>query len=446
MTKGKGWKSRMAIGLESTYGTAVAVTQAVPYLTENIAHNKERLNDESLTGDAGFNRSFVGQESNMGPLSFNLDYGNLDMLIAAAMGAASTPALVTDLYGNTYTLADEIDHSITAAIDKDVSVHEWRGCKINKLTLRGETSRPVTAEIELVAYDRKVTGTENDSAAIAAATVLEVPVCMFGDLTFRLGDLTDALTSNDDLCISGFELVIDNKLKTDDITNCGLDEPERDGRRVITLNVTLPSYQADTYTTYKDADTELQVNMIFERADADLTDDYQIDIRLGKMMVSDYQTPVEGEQMIRPSLPLVALRADEDNPTWTTMTEEMEIYVQNTHSTSPVSDKSKPRFVSAAIAENNTTITITMSETVSYNVGQSTTKAKVFTGASSSGPWTALAAADTVTVTGANSVITVELDSAIEASTWLRVEADAVKDSGDNTNAAFETTELEVQS
>jgi hypothetical protein len=446
MTKGKGWKSRLAIGLESVYGTAVAVTQAIPYLSENIAHSKERNNDESLMGDAGFNRSFVGQESNIGPLTCNLDYGNLDMFIAAAMGAADTPATVTDLYGNTYSLADEIDNSITAAIDKDVSVHEWRGIKINKLTLKGETSKPVIMEIEVVAYDRKTTGTTNNSAAIAAATVLEVPVCMFDDLTFRIGDLDDALDSGDDLCISGFELSLDNKLKTDDITNCGLDEPERDGRRVITLNVNLPSYQADTYQTYKDNNTELQVNMIFARSSDDYTDDYTIDIRLGKVLVADYQTPVDGEKMIRPALPLVALRADEDNPTWATMTEEMEIYVLNTISASPISDQTKPRYSSAAIAGNNTTVTITMSETIEYNVDQATTKAKIFSGASSSGPLTALAAADTVTCTGANAVITVELDSAIEASTWLRVEADAVKDGDDNTNAAFTTDELEVQS
>ena len=339
MSKGKGWLSRLALALETTYGTAVTVAELIPYLTEGISFQKDRANDKSLTGDAGFNRSFVGVGKYVGPLKCNLAYGDLDIMIAAALGAtAGVPVIVgiaPALYSNTYSLADEINHSFTLAADKAVSIHEWAGCKINKLTLRGTPSNPIEAEFEIVAKTRLLSTDAayagNDAADITAATELDVPVVMFEDLVMLLGDNVNALVApTDNFCVGGFELVIDNHLRTDEQTNCGLDEPERNERREIKLTLDFPSYSTNNYIDWLVANTILQSSMTFTRADplGVLTDDYQYQLRLGKMLVAEYPTPVEGDQMIAPKVvfDLLRVKTATDNPTWVAMTDEMELY------------------------------------------------------------------------------------------------------------------------
>lgn len=336
MSKAKGWAARMGAGVEDYYGDAVTVTDLIPFLGESIAYDKPRQEDLSLVGDAGFNRSFTGQETDVGPIRCNLGYGDLDLLIAAAMGDVNPPSLQTDLYYTQYELTDEVDESLTLAQNKQVSIHEWRGSKINKLTMRGTPTNPIEMEVDVVAKDRLVTGTTNDASDITGATEYKVPVIMFEDLSIFVGDNADVLTSADEISISGFEFVLDNMLRTDEMTNKGLAEPERNARRRVTLRLDLPSYESDTYFTWLQQDTIVQVQMRFEKASADYTDKFQFIINLGKMTVAEYPTPTEGEEITESSISLRALRAAGDSATWASMTEEFELYVQNTRGTSPL--------------------------------------------------------------------------------------------------------------
>jgi hypothetical protein len=267
-----------------------------------------------------------------------MGYGDIDDIIAAAMGWAGTPAKQTDLYYNQYKLATDLPYSQTFAMDKQVSVHEWAGVKINKLTIRGKASGggALECEAEVSAKDRSLTSTTNTAVTIAALSLMDCPVALFEDLTFLIGDNINALVAGDEEDISSFELVIDNVMRTDELTNNGLAEQGRDGRRKITLKLSFAAYDSDQYITWRDNDTDLQAQLLFERDDGVHTDNYRFVIRIGKMQVTKYPTATKDEKMLRPDVEFNILRAQEESATWADMTEELEIDVVNSRSASPL--------------------------------------------------------------------------------------------------------------
>jgi hypothetical protein len=340
MAKGAGFKTILAAGRETAYGTGVTVAEMIPFLSENIKREQERKYDPSLIGKAGYNRTFTDPAQYAGPIEAYLDYGGLDLLIAAALGAAGTPSLSTDLYSNTYTLTPDVDESLTLATNKDVEdttglLHEWTGVKIDKLVIKGSAGGdPLSVSIETIAqhhYKTGDAGITNAKADIAAATLLDVPVVMFEDLVFSIATTGSALVPGDSLCIGDFELTIENGLRRL-LTNCGLDEPDRDQRRIISLSIGIPSYTSDLFYTWRENHTELQLKFAFSR----VTDEYEHELRIGKALVSDFQTPTENENVIAPKAELKIIRAAGDNPTWGALEEELEWAVVNGRSSSPL--------------------------------------------------------------------------------------------------------------
>ena len=343
MAKGAGFKTILGAVKEASYGTAIAVTEMIPFLSEGITHSQEMNYDESLIGVAGYNRVFLKPGEFGGPVEALLDYGGLDLLISAALGAAGSPGMVVDLYGNTYTLTADVDISLALAANMDVEdatglLHEWPGSKIDKLTIKGNAGEPVSVTVDIVAQNHYITGDGsivNSRANIAAATLLDVPVVMFEDMVFSIADNDDALAGGDALCIGDFELTIENGLRRL-LTNCGLDEPERDKRRIISLSIGIPSYTSDQFYDWRSGKTELQARLAFTRAVTGVTDEYTNEIRLGKLLVSDFQTNPDSESVIAPKAVLKSLRATTDNPTWVALANEMEWYVLNGRSASPL--------------------------------------------------------------------------------------------------------------
>lgn len=343
MAKAAGFKTFLAAGKESTYGTAVTVSEMIPFLTAGLNHDQKREYDKSNVGKAGYRRSYLLPAEHAFDISANLDYGALDLLIAAAFGSAGSPSLVTDLYGNTYSLSEDVAIALTLAGNLDAQdgtglLHEWPGTKIEKLTIKGSSGGPVEITADVIAKYHYRTGDgniTNGKTDISGATLLSVPVTMFDDMTFYIADTADALAAGDAMVIGDFEIVIDNKLRRY-MTNDSIDEPDRSEHREISFTITIPSYTADTFHDWRSAHTELQARLLFERSVSGVTDDYTNDIRLGKLQVTDFQNPVDGPGIIAPKVEFVCLRADEDNPTWATMTEEMEFYVVNGRSASPI--------------------------------------------------------------------------------------------------------------
>lgn len=332
MSVGRGWKSLMAIKKEASghYGEPVVCDKLIPFLSEDIGESIESSRDESLQGKAGYDASYVGKKEYNGSVPMNSRYGPMDLLVAIALGAASNPTIVTDLYKATYTLDEDLLHSLTACFDKQVSVWEYAGCKVDSFTIRGEAGGPVEFEFGIAGKVLNVTSIINTAVTMAAAELGGGPVMMMNDLTVLIGDCENALVVGDEITVSGFELTIANNLRTDLWTNKGtIYEPIRNARREIDLTLNFGTYESDQYKEWFQNDVDLQCSLAFQRTIVGKTDPYKFVIKLGKIRISEYDPNVDGQEAIAPECSFYALRAKEENPTWATMTEELEVDVQN---------------------------------------------------------------------------------------------------------------------
>lgn len=348
MSEGLGWQCIMGIKKEATYGTAVACDKVLPFITEGIGEDIGFSKDESIgLGVAGANSYLRGTKEYNGDLVCNGRYGDTDYLLAAGMGAVGTPAQVdtSDFYTNDYTLNSRVNTSWTMAIDKSVAVHEYAGCKVDKIVIAGTPGGPCTITYTLSARSMVNDSSTNTSGTLGALTPLNAPVIMFEDSCnlvastgyVRIGDCSDALASGDELEISSFELTLENNLRTGKFANCGIiDEPLREALRTVTLKVGMVKYTSDQYRTWLLANTSLQADILFYDQVAGEDEPYKFQIKVGNMQVTEYPTPVEGQGVIEPTVTFGCSRADEANPTWATMTEEFEIAVQNKLDASPL--------------------------------------------------------------------------------------------------------------
>jgi hypothetical protein len=157
---------------------------------------------------------------------------------------------------------------------------------------------------------------------------------MFDQLTFRVGDLTDALGSGDDTSINNFTLTLNNNLATDhhyNVTTGEILEAKRNGRRDVTFSFTLPRYEADTYIAFRDNDTKLQANLSF----TDGT--YTNQIYLTTAKITDIEANIADGSIVSHTVTMKCFRRDTTNNTHdTTTTEEFYIKETNARTASPL--------------------------------------------------------------------------------------------------------------
>jgi len=220
MTIGKGFEGILGVKKEGTYGTAVAVTEAIPFVSEQFGFELEKHIDEVLRGKAGAGATIAGNKRYPFTLPCKLTYEDLDTLIAVAMGGAGTPVANLTLYDNTYALAENLAASFVAAIEKGVSVWEYAGCKIDTMKIAGEANKPLDIEFSGVANDLSRVSLVNTTAVLASLNTEDAASkVMFSDLEFKIAAQGTALTSESAKGISSFEVSLANSLALDQFTN-----------------------------------------------------------------------------------------------------------------------------------------------------------------------------------------------------------------------------------
>jgi hypothetical protein len=319
MPTGIGLTSRCAIGVESTWGTGVAVTELIPFSTEGINKTITQLESSYLDGYAGRRRIINSVVKVAGPLTVEAIWDEIttgiigiERLIKGALGSAARDA------GNAlnkYYCDENLDESYTIAFNKQVSVWEVQGCKISKLTISGKAGEKVTLSVELMGRNLYRTGDAgiiNASAAITGISPAVIPInIMFDDFVFRLADQANALATGDRYAIDSFELVLDNKpsehtfSSPDATVTDGLYSHEflRNDFRSVELSITLPRYTTDQVFTWLNNETALM-------ADIKATSgSYQFNILLPNIKVKgDPAANIGGPNIITPKYNFACLR------------------------------------------------------------------------------------------------------------------------------------------
>ena len=333
MSIGQGFAGIIGVVKEGSWGAVGEVTKALPFVKEDYVRDVEKHIDEVLRGTAGRGQALAGNKRFHGTIPLDLTYEDCDLLIAMALGAAGSPGANGDLYDNTYSLAEDITYSFTAAILKAVSVWEYCGNKVNTMKISGSANKPLAIEFGVAAKDIDLSSATNTAVIVAALDTEDAAAkIMFSDLEFKIAAQATALAGETEKGISDFELSLDNKLKIDQFDNRALTilEPVRDGFREIKLSFTVPRYEADTYVDWYEADTPLHAWLKFTSGN------YLFDIHIPRLKIDNVQAPIEGPGLIGQKVACTCYRDPDSDSATFTLTDELEIDVTNGRSASPL--------------------------------------------------------------------------------------------------------------
>lgn len=333
MSLGKGFEGILGVKKEAVYGTAIEVTKAIPFVSENFGNDIEKHIDDVLRGKAGAGATIAGNKKYPFTIPCKLTYGDLDLLIAIALGAAAAPQANGALYDGLYSPAENLAYSFCAAIYKGVSVWEFAGCKVDTLKISGEANKPVSIEFGGVGKVLNLASATNTAGVLTALSTEDVAnKIMFSDLEFKIAAQASALSGVTAVGISAFDVAINNKLALDQYDNRAktILEPQRNGLREVKFNFSVPRYEADTYLGYRDADTALHAWLKFTSGS------YIFDIHIPKFKVDKAEALIGGPGLIQQKIECTCFRDPASASASFTLLDEIEIVVTNATATSPL--------------------------------------------------------------------------------------------------------------
>jgi hypothetical protein len=198
------------------------------------------------------------------------------LLLRNALGASSTAG--TNPYTHTYTLAQNLLTGLTWEVNRGNSVTSeiFTGCKINKMTITADTSRP-TVEITLDILGRT---SSRGSISSYVATTNDAPV-----LFHQLGDITWNSVTYANM---GRRLTIelDNQLAPrNNLGSQFTQEPPRPNYITTTVSLEMEDQDDNLYTAYH-AGTQSDLNFTFTSGSRSLA------VSLQNARIMEYKDPI----------------------------------------------------------------------------------------------------------------------------------------------------------
>lgn len=291
MPVGKGFASRLAVGREDTWGSAVKVAKLIPFTSEGLTKELETTDDTSvLVGVAGKGRVYAVGGQASGDISADLTYTDFDEIFEAAFGLKT---IDPNTGQTTYDLEDDVDVSLTVAIEKGVSVHEFVGCKVSRLSISTGDGK-LQISISFIGKDYTRAGL-NTSADFDALT-LPGRAILLPDCTLQVG--------NNSYNFSELSFTLDNKLQAVKGNAKAPLSIDRNGRREVSLSITFPRYEIDTF--YADFESGTETSVVLTATDGTNT----FRLLLPRVVVEGVDTSVSGEGLIPQKVEFVVFRGE----------------------------------------------------------------------------------------------------------------------------------------
>ncbi|QDV78085.1 phage tail tube protein [Botrimarina mediterranea] len=219
------------------------------FTTESVKSTGAIVASESITGS----RDLDAAETRRGPYSVggsvNFDASVRDILVWGeyALGANSSGVLTP---ANTLPV-------FALMADKVSNISRFGDCKVNRLTISNDGAGFVRGVVEIVGRSHTGSGLSFPTLTLGSDETYEPLV--FSDLVIELDETEYAINS--------YQLVIDNQLQTNQ-RNALYADCLREGQRIITLNVNLPS-TSSTHTAFDEPDLSgVSAEMVFTHPDA----------------------------------------------------------------------------------------------------------------------------------------------------------------------------------
>jgi len=274
---GLGTRSIMGCRLEATWGASIAPTNRLLMMSEGIEFNYDHVLHEYLHGSAGmlgmqkvFNQPGGTLELEMAYDRLDTTFVGSDLPLALAMGVAT---YVGGSGSNQYTFQDALAQFATFAWNKQDTSDPWElmGGMINSMTISGAAGESLKMSLDIMGHKLTIgSGATTTVANLDALNADLPPLILFKHLVFRVGNQANILAAGDSADISSFSITVNNNLSdsqqttTDNSANFDINQPiqpVRNGKREVTLEITMPRYSAETLFDFATAETALQATL-----------------------------------------------------------------------------------------------------------------------------------------------------------------------------------------
>jgi len=213
-----GVNSYVALFKESTYGTfpATAATGAstIEALSIGVKTEIESQKLETISMNRGATKRVQLNKNVMGTIEQYLHPTESPLLMAVGMGGGIISSSLTGAYTHSITAGnfDTAPSSISMMVRKGATTHwQYTGGRVNQMTISGNVGEVVKVSYEMIFKD----STQAGSSIVSSLSISSVLPFTYVDGSYRYAETESALTSTASEKIQGFELVINNNMKSD---------------------------------------------------------------------------------------------------------------------------------------------------------------------------------------------------------------------------------------
>ena len=316
-----GWKTKVGIVEETTYGTARVVTNQIPFLSEGILEEPTTIIPPVVSGGGSYRYMRLSGIKYSGPLSLFPFYG--------ATAAGLIGRLIEKVaLGTEYQYSDLTDYvlypdgqpgSFTLCIDKEGTVHEYTGGKVLAITISADVVWSMS--VDLIFQDHTTTGVNTSSSGW---TLADSEPIFFVDTVLTINDFS-AGTPTDEYTIRNFSVSVTNDYIIKRTKSSGLliDEPRRK-KRDCAVSIGL----VDEGTFQDDIDNQTYKKGWFKSSANIGGTAYSRYIYFPKFRILDMPVPVGGESIVEPVINLQLFKTE--SPTGFPAGLDTEIIFRNT--------------------------------------------------------------------------------------------------------------------
>lgn len=297
MASPSGISAQLGYVSESVYGTGVTVTKFLPFVSEKLAQQIERIESKGLrAGRKTLAKWKPGSKKVGGSIKLELPTRDIATLLNHCFGGVATTG--TGPYTHTLTPGDLTGKSFTTQIGRPditgtVQPFTYTGCKVKSWELSAGVDELVMLDLDVVAQ------AESTATALAAASYnTNLDVFSFVGATLTL--------AGSEISVSKFSLKGDNGLLAERFRSNGstTKEPLEADFRAYTGTL---EADFESLTAYNRFVNGTEASLVIALANGADTLTITMNVRF------DGETPdVEGPTLVGQSLPFVALSSTSD--------------------------------------------------------------------------------------------------------------------------------------
>lgn len=316
MANFSGIDTKLQVGLESAYGTAVTPTKQLEYLSTSLQEIHNTVESTALVGAVTTPFfSIIGRKVE-GDVAIEVHPDNMGLLLSAALGVEADAALVspaTDAYVHALTPISGGDSlpSVTVKVDKKDDVYVYSGLKIDSFTLESDPSSLLTSTISFIGQ-KEVGG--GSLATLSNSSHLPFD---FTDMSIFYGTAgAEATTAFPG--ITSFSFSYANNLENDLFTASGTEYMDEIDYQMRTISLSMDVLNSDAISALRAAHyttgEPLSLKVVFTHPDSIATSSvkYSIILDLRNVALTEAPNTVDGPERLKISMSFKALEVGSD--------------------------------------------------------------------------------------------------------------------------------------